>query len=464
MKNIFQAGGALSASHSTYIKREADQDARQAVLQGDYLHVIAPRQVGKTSLLKQLAHQLKDIGWHYAYVDFSTLMDLPKTEWYRELGRELARTLTPNHSPMLTNQIQLRSYLLYTALKEQPHIILLFDEVEGVGQARDNNGQPFSDTFFSTLRNFFIQRDDYEGTLVVALAGAVNPNDLVQDPGISPFNIGQKISLDNFTAAETQTLTQHLTQLDCSLEPEVYQAIYHWTNGHPYLTQRLCAELEKGVRNGRFTTLSPAEVTAVVEQTLLNPANPLQQDSNLRHVGKMLDRLSPSAAKLWSRLQAGETVTRYEAVGDLYLELYLTGAVKADAENLIIRNQIYKQAFAPAKAQKKKQPASLNQPRSSTMTQPFRIFISSTWVDLKPEREAVEKALHRMQSTAFAGMEYFGSRPETPKQISLDGVDSSDIYIGIFAHRYGSGITEDEYRRAQAKGLPCLIYLKSDEA
>lgn len=90
------------------------------------------------------------------------------------------------------------------------------------------------------------------------------------------------------------------------------------------------------------------------------------------------------------------------------------------------------------------------------------IFISSTWEDLKPEREALEKALHRMQDTAFAGMEYFGSRPDTPKHVSLAEVDRSDVYIGIFAHRYGSGITEAEYRRARQRGIPCLIYFKDD--
>jgi hypothetical protein len=96
------------------------------------------------------------------------------------------------------------------------------------------------------------------------------------------------------------------------------------------------------------------------------------------------------------------------------------------------------------------------------MDKPVRIFISSTWLDLQPEREAVEKALHRMQEAAFAGMEYFGSRPETPKEVSLAEVDRSRVYIGIFAHRYGSGITEAEYRRARERRIPCLIYFKDD--
>lgn len=96
------------------------------------------------------------------------------------------------------------------------------------------------------------------------------------------------------------------------------------------------------------------------------------------------------------------------------------------------------------------------------MGKPPRVFLSSTWLDLESEREAVEKALYRMQDTAFAGMEYFGSRPETPKDVSLAEVDRSDVYIGIFAHRYGSGITEAEYRRARYRDIPCLVYLKDE--
>jgi hypothetical protein len=90
----------------------------------------------------------------------------------------------------------------------------------------------------------------------------------------------------------------------------------------------------------------------------------------------------------------------------------------------------------------------------------YHVFVSSTWHDLKPERKAVEEALQRMSETKLNGMEYFGSREETTRQVSLQEVDRSDIYIGILADRYGSGITEAEYRRAQEKNLPCFVYFK----
>jgi Domain of unknown function (DUF4062)/Tetratricopeptide repeat len=91
-----------------------------------------------------------------------------------------------------------------------------------------------------------------------------------------------------------------------------------------------------------------------------------------------------------------------------------------------------------------------------------QVFVSSTWLDLQPERQAVEAALHRLHETKFVGMEYFGSRDETTRRTSLDEVDRSRVYVGIIAGRYGSGITEDEYRRARELNLPCFVYFKHD--
>ena len=100
----------------------------------------------------------------------------------------------------------------------------------------------------------------------------------------------------------------------------------------------------------------------------------------------------------------------------------------------------------------------------------FRVFVSSTWRDLEAEREAVEAMLHRMRDAEFAGMEYFGSRPDTPRDVCMAQVEASDVYVGIFAHRYGSldpktglSMTELEYRHACEQDIPCLIYIKSDD-
>src|SRR6476661_1611403 len=93
-----------------------------------------------------------------------------------------------------------------------------------------------------------------------------------------------------------------------------------------------------------------------------------------------------------------------------------------------------------------------------------RVFVSSTWHDLQPERQAVEMALGRLSETKFIGMEHLGSREETPLKASLSEVDKADLYMGIIAGRYGSGITAAEYQRARELGLDCLFYKKQSVA
>jgi hypothetical protein len=98
------------------------------------------------------------------------------------------------------------------------------------------------------------------------------------------------------------------------------------------------------------------------------------------------------------------------------------------------------------------------------LKQIIRAYISSTWLDLIPERASVEVLLQKFRETKFIGMEYFGSCDETTKQASLSEIDMCDLYICIVGGRYGSGITEAEYDKARIKKLPCLIYFKEDAA
>jgi tetratricopeptide (TPR) repeat protein len=92
------------------------------------------------------------------------------------------------------------------------------------------------------------------------------------------------------------------------------------------------------------------------------------------------------------------------------------------------------------------------------------VFISSTWLDLRPEHEAAERALNSMRETKYVGMKYFGARDEDTRRASLDEVDRSRVYVLLVGGRYGSGITEAEYDRATERGLRRFVYFKSDAA
>jgi tetratricopeptide (TPR) repeat protein len=102
-----------------------------------------------------------------------------------------------------------------------------------------------------------------------------------------------------------------------------------------------------------------------------------------------------------------------------------------------------------------------------------RIYISSTFRDLEGHREQVYRALRQLGHNVIA-MEDYVATDQRPLARCLEDVSACDLYVGIFAHRYGyipdqdnpdqQSITELEYRHAQALGKPCLIFLLDEAA
>lgn len=95
----------------------------------------------------------------------------------------------------------------------------------------------------------------------------------------------------------------------------------------------------------------------------------------------------------------------------------------------------------------------------------MKVFVSSTYVDLKDHRKAVDEIINRL-CQQFRGMEYFGSRPYEPKKACFEEIDQCQAFIGIYAHRYGwippsdsRSITEQEFDYAREKGLDCFCYV-----
>ena len=80
-----------------------------------------------------------------------------------------------------------------------------------------------------------------------------------------------------------------------------------------------------------------------------------------------------------------------------------------------------------------------------------KVFVSSTWVDLQPECMAVETVLHQLRGAKFIGMEYPSSREHAPRDSSLPEVGPFHLYVAVIGWRYGSDITEDEYRMARSE-------------
>lgn len=99
-----------------------------------------------------------------------------------------------------------------------------------------------------------------------------------------------------------------------------------------------------------------------------------------------------------------------------------------------------------------------------------RIFISSTYEDLKDYRQAVYVALRRLGHQSIA-MEDYVATDQTPLERTLQDVANSDFYVGIIGWRYGyvppgenRSITELELEAAKRASIPCLIFLVDEHA
>jgi hypothetical protein len=98
----------------------------------------------------------------------------------------------------------------------------------------------------------------------------------------------------------------------------------------------------------------------------------------------------------------------------------------------------------------------------------MRIFLSSTYVDLIDYRKAAVEALERL-GQQVGRMEIFGARPVEPSDACLSEIEDCDLFVGIYAYRYGHiphgsivSITETEFRHARTHNKPIFCFVVED--
>lgn len=101
------------------------------------------------------------------------------------------------------------------------------------------------------------------------------------------------------------------------------------------------------------------------------------------------------------------------------------------------------------------------------MDKRYQVFVSSTFLDLKKERQEVMQALLELDCIP-AGMELFPATNETQWDTIKKVIDDCDYYILILAGRYGSiapdgkSYTEKEYDYAIETNKPILTFIHND--
>lgn len=98
----------------------------------------------------------------------------------------------------------------------------------------------------------------------------------------------------------------------------------------------------------------------------------------------------------------------------------------------------------------------------------FQVFISSTYDDLKDERQLIMKSILEMGDIPV-GMEMFNAGDEEQWKTITKTIDNCDYYVLIVAHRYGSkkdekSYTHMEYEYAISRDIPVLRFVIDESA
>src|SRR5207249_3713098 len=295
----------------SYVERQADLDLFEGLLNGEFCYVLTSRQMGKSSLMVRTANKLRAQGIHVIALDLTAIgQNLTLEQWYNGfltsmgdqmgLEDELEEFWIANErlSPVQRWFNAIRKAVL--ASRPGPAVVFL-DEIDTV------RSLPFStDEFFAAIRECYNRRtEDAEfNRLTFCLLGVATPSDLIRDTRITPFNIGRRIELNDFTPGEAAPLANGLGR-ESKIATRLLEQILHWTNGHPYLTQRLC----QGVAENSSVS-TPGDVDRLCEQLFLsNRAK--ERDDNLLFVR---ERLLRSEVKIADLLSLYDTVRRGKRV------------------------------------------------------------------------------------------------------------------------------------------------------
>lgn len=243
-------GGALPLDSEFYIARSTDDDFKTAIARRDSIVLVkGARQMGKTSLLARGLQQARESGAKVVLTDFQTLntthLQSPET-LFLTLAEAIADQLDLDVMPEdVWNErrganTNLERYLRREVLESMTEpLVWGMDEVDRLFSC------DFGSEVFGLFRSWHNKRAlDPTGPwsrLTLAIVYSTEPHLFITDVNQSPFNVGTRLTLEDFTLEQVAELNR---RYGAPLrDADELQRFYNLLGGHPYLTQRALSEM-----------------------------------------------------------------------------------------------------------------------------------------------------------------------------------------------------------------------------
>lgn len=324
-----------------YVKRDADRQLENILEDmGRPGYVLVSRQMGKTNLLLNAKREFEGPEDIFVYLDLSNTFDSISdcfdniinniTDIYDEQFKGLSNKIqklrkessdVPAH---VKHTKELR--LILNSIKGK--LVIILDEIDALTKT------DYSDRVFSQIRSIYFSRLNFPelSRLTYVLSGVVEPKEIIKDPKISPFNIGQKIFLNDFSYEE---FFNFLNQANLIIPESVAQHVYNSAGGNPRITWDICAEIESIISHKEIQSI---DVDDIIQNLYLTSYDRPPVD-NIRELVKNDAEIRNAVIQIY--------YDKGDSLNDrLRNKLYLAGITNYSNKNIEIKNSIIKKSLS----------------------------------------------------------------------------------------------------------------------
>ncbi len=243
--NIEPEGGAVPLDSNFYIERPTDEAFAEAIGREDSIVLVkGARHVGKTSLLARGLQSAREAGAKVVLTDLQKVtgsqMEEADALFYTiaetmaealELEIDLDKFWKPQRGWNVNFDRFLRREVLTNL---QSHLVWGLDEVDRLF------AYPYSGDVFGLFRSWHNERSldptGPWGKLTLAMAYATEVHLFIADLNQSPFNVGTRLVLEDFTRGEVAEINRrYLSPLRTEADLDQFNAL---VGGNPYLVRR----------------------------------------------------------------------------------------------------------------------------------------------------------------------------------------------------------------------------------
>jgi hypothetical protein len=267
------------------------------IRKGEYFSIIATRNIGKTTFLRQIQHLLSTFPCIYINLEISPKSEESFYDWIinimLEAFDEKPRIIPSRGIENRDFEVNFFKFLKTFRPGKDKKIILLFDDIE--------NTPPIK-PFLKIWRKVFLERYDQPELkkYAVLISGGIDIIELTMG-NTSPFNIANRIFLKNLNEDESEILINWAdNDAEKKFEPELKKELIELTSGHPQMLQHICHILVEGYFEKK-RKISLGDVDEAIKRlfsendNLITLGQEMKNDENLRklikdiHNGKKIE-------------------------------------------------------------------------------------------------------------------------------------------------------------------------------